>query len=199
MVKVLEEMHIDLHSTNTDQQVAAARQLCQQRNWDALPHLLRLLGQQECGFSVAQALVGFGEEVCPEVERALVDPSKHARYNAAWVLAQFQKKHAARPLLDALKEEFFNEQFLPALSRLGTPDLESTLVQQLSLHRRSTQQPSASFRASSFLWALTQMRSSAALNLAPHFTIEPHAPLVRQRAQQYISLMAPPGQSTQAG
>ncbi len=195
MAKVLEELRVDLYSTNTDQQVAAARLLCKQRNWDALPHLLRLLGQKECGFSVAQALVDFGEEVCPEVERALADQSKHARYNAAWVLAHFGDKRGARPLLDALKEDFFNEQFLPALHRLGAPELESTLIQQLSRHRQSTHLASARFRASSFLWALTQMRSPAALNLAPHFTQEPHAPLVRQRAQQYLSTVAPPGQS----
>ena len=191
MAKVLEELRVDLYSTNTDQQVAAARLLCQQRNWNELPHLLRLLGQKECGFSVAQALVDFGEEVCPEVERALVDPSKHARYNAAWVLAQFQKPRAVRPLLDALKEDFFNEQFLPALHRLGAQELESTLIQQLSKHRTSTELAPARFRASSFLWALTQMRSTAAINLAPLFAQEPHAPLVRQRAQQYLTTVAP--------
>jgi HEAT repeat protein len=194
--KVLEQLRVDLYSTNTDQQVAAARQLCEQRNWDALPLLLRLLAQDECGFSVAQALVAFGPEVCHQVELLLMDESKQTQYRAAWILAHFGDKRAARPLLDALKEPFFNDQYVPALSRLGVPDLDRTLVRELSRHRQDTNHPSACFRSATFLWALTQMRSPAAVDLAPHFTQEAHHRLVRQRATHYLSIVAP-GQGQQ--
>ena len=189
--KVLEQLRVDLYSTNTDHQVAAARQLCEQRNWDALPLLLRLLAQDECGFSVAQALLTFGPEVCHQVELLLMDEHKQTQYRAAWILAHFGDKRAARPLLDALKDPFFNDQYVPALSRLGVPNLDRTLVRELSRHRQDTNHPSASFRAATFLWALTQMRSQAALELAPHFTQEAHHRLVRQRAQHYLTTVAP--------
>jgi HEAT repeat protein len=186
-----ERLRVDLFSTNADQQVAAARQLCEQRNWDALPLLLRLLAQDECGFSVAQALVAFGPEVCHQVELLLMDENKRTQYRAAWILAHFGDKRAARPLLDALKEPFFNDQYVPALSRLGVPDLDRTLVRELSRHRQDTNHPSACFRSATFLWALTQMRSQAAVDLAPHFTHEAHHRLVRQRAAHYLQTIAP--------
>ncbi len=191
MAKVLDELRIDLYSANTDQQVAAARQLCEQRNWDALPHLLRLLAQDECGFSVAQALLHFGPEVCQQVELLLMEEKKQVQYRAAWVLAHFGDRRAIKPLMDALKEPFFNEQFLPALSRLAAADLEKLLVRELSRHRQSTDLPAARFRAATFLWALTQMRSKAAVELASHFAQEPHHPLVRQRATLYLKTVVP--------
>lgn len=194
--KVMEQLRVDLYSTNTDHQVVAARQLCEQRNWDALPLLLRLLAQDECGFSVAQALLVFGPEVCHQVELLLMDENKQTQYRAAWILAHFGDKRAAKPLLDALKEPFFNDQYVPALSRLGVPDLDRTLVRELSRHRQSTDHPSATFRAATFFWALTQMRSHAAVELAPHFTQEAHHRLVRQRAAHYLKTVAP-GQSEQ--
>src|SRR5579862_9125647 len=64
MAKLLEQVRTHLYSANADEQVEAARQLCDQHEWDALPELLRLLAQDECGYSVAQALRAFGPEVC---------------------------------------------------------------------------------------------------------------------------------------
>ncbi len=191
MAKLLEQVRADLYSANTDQQVAAARRLCEQREWDALPELLRLLAQDECGYSVAQALRAFGPEVCDQVGLLLLDDNKAVLYRAAWVLVAFGDQRAIKPMLAALSEPFFHEQFLPTLSRMGIPDFDALLVRELSRHRQSTSHPSARYRASSFLWALTQMRSPAALDLAPHFTQESHDPLVRQRAQRYLATVAP--------
>ncbi len=191
MGKLLEQLRADLYSANTDQQVAAARQLCEQRDWDALPELLRLLAQDECGFSVAQALRAYGPEVCDPVGLLLMDERKTVQYRAAWVLAAFGDQRAIKPMLAALSEPFFNEQFIPALSRMGVPDFDRILVRELSRHRQSTDHPSWRFRAAAFFWALIQMRSPAALELAPLFTQETHDPLVRQRAQQYLSVIGP--------
>jgi HEAT repeat protein len=191
MAKLLEQVRANLYSANTDQQVAAARQLCEQREWDALPELLRLLAQDECGYSVAQALRAFGPEVCNPVSLLLMDENKAVQYRAAWVLASFGDQRAMKPMLAALSEPFFYEPFLPALSRMGIPDFDRVLVRELSRHRQSTDHPSARFRAAAFFWALTQMRSPAAVVLAPHFTQESHDRLVRQRAQQYLSALAP--------
>ncbi len=191
MAKLLEQVRVHLYSTNTDQQVAAARQLCEQREWDALPELLRLLAQDECGYSVAQALRAFGPEVCDQVGLLLLHENKGVQYRAAWTLAAFGDKRAVKPMLAALREPFFHEPFLPTLSRMGIPDFERVLVQELSRHRQSTSTPSERFRASAFLWALAHLRAPTAADLAPHFTQEHHAPLVRQRAQRYLEAISP--------
>ncbi|HEY7348261.1 MAG TPA: hypothetical protein VH599_08050 [Ktedonobacterales bacterium] len=189
MTKLLEQVQVHLHSANTDQQVAAAQQLCEQREWAALPELLRLLAQDECGYSVAQALWAFGPEVCDQVGLLLLHEQRAVQYRAAWTLAAFGDQRAVKPMLAALSEPFFHEPFLPALSRMGVPDFDHILVKELSRHHQSTSHPSARFRASSFLWALTQMRSPAAADLTPHFTQDHHAPLVRQRAQRYLEAL----------
>lgn len=191
MGKLLDQLRADLYSANTDQQIMAARQLCEQRDWDALPELLRLLAQDECGLSVAEALRAYGPEVCDPVGWLLMDENKAVQYRAAWVLAAFGDQRAIKPMLVALSEPFFNEQFIPTLSRMGLSDFDRLLARELSRHRQSTSLPSARFRAATFFWALTQMRSRAALELAPHFTDEAHDPLVRQRAQHYLSVVAP--------
>jgi HEAT repeat protein len=191
MGKLLEQVRAKLSSANTDQQVEAARQLCEQREWDALPDLLRLLAQDECGYSVAQALRAFGPEVCDQVGLLLLHEQKAVQYRAAWTLAAFGDQRAVKPMLAALSEPFFHEPFLPTLSRMGVPNFDRLLVRELSQHRQDTSTPSASFRASSFLWALTQMRSPAAAELAPHFTQEHHDTLVRQRAQRYLESLTP--------
>ncbi len=191
MAKLLEQVRTHLHSANTDQQVAAARQLCEQREWDALPELLRLLAQDECGYSVAQALRAFGPEVCDQVGLLLLHENKAVQYRAAWTLAAFGDRRAVKPMLAALSEPFFHEPFLPTLSRMGVPDFDRILTRELARHHQSTDHPSARFRASSFLWALTQMRSPVAVDLTPHFIQEHHAPLVRQRAQRYLEAIAP--------
>jgi|SRR5579859_1429577 len=191
MAKLLEQVRADLYSANTDQQIAAVRRLCEQREWEALPEVLRLLAQDECGYSVAQALRAFGPEVCDQVGLLLIQENKAVQYRAAWVLAAFGDQRAIKPMLAALSEPFFHEPFLPTLSRMGLRDFDTLLVRELSKHRQSTSYPSARYRASAFLWALTQLRSPAALDLAPHFTQEAHDPLVRQRAQRYLAAVAP--------
>ena len=198
MAKLLEQVRTHLYSANIDQQVEAARQLSEQRQWDALPDLLRLLAQDECGYSVAQALRAFGPEVCDQVGLLLLHEQKAVQYRAAWTLAGFSDQRAVKPMLAALSEPFFHEPFLPTLSRMGVPNFDRLLVRELSQHRQNTGAPSARFRASSFLWALTQMRSPAAAELAPHFTQEHHDKLVRQRAQRYLEAV-PPHRREQTG
>ncbi len=191
MVKLLEQVRTHLSSANTDEQVAAARQLGEQRQWDALPDLLRLLAQDECGYSVAHALRGFGPEVCDQVGLLLLHEHKPVQYRAAWTLAGFNDKRAVKPMLAALSEPYFHEPFLPTLHRMGVPDFDHVLVRELSRHRLATNYPSPRFRASSFLWALAQMRTPAAVDLAPHFMQDHHYTLVRQRAQRYLEAISP--------
>ena len=191
MVKLLEQVRAHLSSANTDEQVEAARQLSEQREWDALPELLRMLAQDECGYSVAHALRGFGPEVCDQVGLLLLHEHKPVQYRAAWTLAGFNDQRAVKPMLAALSEPYFHEPFLPALSRMSIPDFDRVLARELSRHRLATNLPSERFRASSFLWALTQMRTSAAADLAPFFTQDHHATLVRQRAQRYLDAITP--------
>ena len=191
MAKLLEQVRTHLYSANIDQQVEAAHQLADQRQWDALPDLLRLLRQDECGYSVAQALRAFGPEVCDQVGLLLLDEHKPVQYRAAWTLAAFGDKRAVKPMLAALSEPYFHEPFLPTLSRMGVPDFDGMLVKELSRHHQDTGYPSASFRASAFLWAMTQMRTPAAVHLAPHFTQDHHDKLVRQRAQRYLEAVGP--------
>lgn len=190
MAKLLEQVRTRLYSANTDEQVEAARQLCEQREWNALPELLRLLAQDECGYSVAHALRAFGPEVCDQVGLLLLHEQKAVQYRAAWTLAGFNDQRAIKPMLAALSEPFFHEPFLPTLSRMGVPEFDRMLARELAKHHQSTSHPSERFRASSFLWALTQMRSPAATDLAPHFTQDHHYVLVRQRAQRYLETMA---------
>jgi HEAT repeat protein len=200
MDKQLEQLRLDLYSSNTDHRVNAVRQLGEQRVWGALEELVHLLEADEFGFSVAQALTAFGPEICKrgELEYMLLHPKKEVRYRAAWVYASFGDKRAVRALQDALQEWFFYEQFLPMLKRLGAPNLDGLMTSELSKHRESTEHPAARYRAVTFLRALTQMHSPAALLLAPHFLGERHDPLVRQHAQQYLSTLAP-DRGTQAG
>lgn len=198
MATLLEQVRADLYSANTDHQVAAVRQLCERREWNALPELLRLLAQDECGYSVAQALRAFGPEVCDQVGLLLLHENKAVQYRAAWTLAGFGDQRAIKPMLAALREPFFHEPFLPTLSRMGVPDFDRILARELARHHQSTDHPSARFRASAFLWALSQMRTHVAADLAPHFTRDHHAPLVRQRAQRYLEAISPNHQE-QAG
>jgi HEAT repeat protein len=198
MAKLLEQVRTHLSSANTDEQVAAARRLSEQREWDALPDLLRLLAQDECGYSVAHALRSYGPEVCDQVGLLLLHEQKPVQYRAAWTLAGFNDKRAVKPMLAALSEPYFHEPFLPALSRMGIPDFDHVLVRELSRHRLATNHPSERFRASSFLWALTQMRTPAAADLAPHFMQDHHYTLVRQRAQRYLEAITP-NRPAQAG
>ncbi len=191
MAKLLEQVRTRLYSANVDEQVEAAHQLAVQRQWDALPDLLRLLRQDECGYSVAQALRAFGPEVCDQVGLLLLDERKAVQFRAAWTLAGFGDKRAVKPMLAALSEPYFHEPFLPTLSRMGIPDFDGVLVKELARHHQDTAHPSARFRASAFLWAMTQMRSPAAVHLAPHFTQDHHARLVRQRAQRYLEAVDP--------
>ena len=186
MAKLLEQVQADLDSANADYQMAAVRQLCEQREWNALPKLLYLLKQDECGYSVAQALRIFGPEVCDQVGLLLLDENKAVQYRAAWTLAAFGDQRAIKPMLAALSEPFFHEPFLPTLSRMGVPDFDHFVARELAKHHQSTSHPSARFRASAFLWALSQMRTHAAADLAPHFTRDHHDTLVRQRAQRYL-------------
>lgn len=190
MAKLLEQVQANLYSANTDHQVAAVRQLCEQREWNALPELLRLLAQDECGYSVAQALRAFGPEVCDQVGLLLLHENRAVQYRAAWTLAAFGDQRAIKPMLAALSEPFFHEPFLPTLSRMGVPDFDRFLVKELARHHQSTSLPSERFRASAFLWALSQMRTHAAADLAPHFTRDHHDTLVRQRAQRYLETVA---------
>lgn len=190
MAKLLEQVRAHLSSANTDEQVAAARQLCEQQEWSALPDLLRLLAQDECGYSVAHALRAFGPEVCDQVGLLLLHEHKPVQYRAAWTLAGFNDQRAVKPMLAALSEPYFHEPFLPTLSRMGIPDFDRVLARELARHHQSTSHPSERFRAASFLWALTQMRSPAAADLAPHFTQDHHYVLVRQRAQRYLEAVA---------
>ncbi|HEY7356788.1 MAG TPA: hypothetical protein VH590_09990 [Ktedonobacterales bacterium] len=189
MAKLLDQVRTRLDSANTDEQVEAARQLCDQREWNALPELLRLLAQDECGYSVAHALRAFGPEVCDQVGLLLLHEQKAVQYRAAWTLAGFNDQRAVKPMLAALSEPFFHEPFLPTLSRMGIPEFDRMLARELARHHQSTSHPSERFRAASFLWALTQMRSPAAADLAPHFTQDHHYVLVRQRAQRYLDAL----------
>jgi HEAT repeat protein len=191
MAKLLEQVRTRLSSANVDEQVEAAHQLAERREWDALPDLLRLLRHDECGYSVAQALRAFGPEVCDQVGLLLLDEQKAVQYRAAWTLAAFGDKRAVKPMLAALSEPYFHEPFLPVLSRMGVPDFDSILVKELARHHEDTSYPSARFRASAFLWAMTQMRAPTALHLAPHFTQDHHDKLVRQRAQRYLEAVDP--------
>ncbi len=191
MAKLLEQVRANLSSANTDEQVAAARQLSEQREWSALPDLLRLLAQDECGYSVAEALRAFGPEVGDQVGLLLLHEQKTVQYRAAWTLAGLGDQRAVKPMLAALNEPFFHEPFLPTLSRMNIPEFGRLLARELARHHESTSDTSSSFRASSFLWALTQMRSPAAVDVAPHFMQDPHVPLVRQRAQRYLEAIPP--------
>jgi HEAT repeat protein len=191
MAKLLEQVRADLYSTNTDHQVAAVRQLAEQREWSALPEVLRLLAQDECGYSVAHALRAFGPEVCDQVGLLLLHEQKAVQYRAAWTLAGFNDQRAVKPMLAALSEPYFHEPFLPTLSRMGVPGFDGMLARELARHHQDTAHPSARFRAASFLWALAQMRSPAAADLAPHFTQDHHDRLVRQRAQRYLEAITP--------
>ena len=131
MAKQLDQIRSDLHSSNADHRVAAVRQLAEQRVWEALEEVVRLLEVDECGFSVAQALTGYGPEICKrtELEYTLFHPKKEVCYRAAWVLGFFGDQRAVKPLMDALKEPFFHDHFLPMLKRLGVPDLERQIEQ----------------------------------------------------------------------
>ncbi|HEY7123092.1 MAG TPA: hypothetical protein VH540_03985 [Ktedonobacterales bacterium] len=193
MAKQLDQIRSDLHSSNADHRVAAVRQLAEQRVWEALEEVVRLLEVDECGFSVAQALTAYGPEICKrtELEYTLFHPKKEVCYRAAWVLGFFGDQRAVKPLMDSLKEPFFHDHFLPMLKRLGVPDLERQMIRELSRHRESTDHPAARYRSVTFFHALTQMQSPAALELAPLFLREQHGALVRQHAQQYLTVVAP--------
>src|SRR5262249_17434325 len=147
--------------------------------------------QDECGYSVAEALRTFGPEVGDEVGLLLLHEHKAVQYRAAWTLAGLGDQRAVKPMLAALSEPFFHEPFLPTLSRMGVPDFDRLLARHLAGHPHSTNPPSACFRASSFLWALGQMHSPAAVDMAPHFMQNHHVPLVRQRAQRYLEAIPP--------
>ena len=193
MATPLDQLYEELSSSNTDQLIAAVRQLGEQHVWEALEELVRLLEPPEYGFSVAQALTAYGPEICKrtELEYSLFHPRKEVCYRAAWVLGFFGDQRAVKPLQDAIKEPFFHAPYLPMLKRLGAPNLEHQIVRELSRHRESTASPAARYRSVTFLHALSQMQSTAALDLAPLFLGEPHDPLVRQYAQHYLSAVAP--------
>src|SRR5215471_7510280 len=127
MAKLLDQVRVDLFSSNVDHQVAAARQLCEGRDWDAVPELLRLLKQDECGFSVAQALPAFGREICDQVGYLLLEEDKRVRFRAAMVLASFGDERAIKPMLEALQEPFFHDHVLVSLGQLRVPDLDREL------------------------------------------------------------------------
>ena len=156
MAKLLEQVRTNLSSANTDEQVEAARQLAEQREWSALPDLLRLLAQDECGYSVAETLRAFGPEVGDQVGLLLLHEQKTVQYRAAWTLAGLGDQRAVKPMLAALSEPFFHAPFLPMLSRMSIPDFDRMLARELARHRESTSKPSERFRAASFLWALAR-------------------------------------------
>jgi HEAT repeat protein len=192
MAKQWDQLRSALYSSNTDQRVQAVRQLGEQRVWGALKEVMGLLEQDEIGFSVAQAMTAYGPELCERIEYALmVHEKQEVRYRVAWILGHFGDSRAIKPLREAIREPFFPAPFLPMLKRLGVADLDRQMVSELSRHRASTKRPDERYRAVAFLHALIEMRSPAALELAPHFLQEGHDPLVRQYAQQYLSALAP--------